>query len=498
MSKLSLVPHNLLSSQQIKELIDDALKYEASQNIEQLAETLALIWSDFNRDPDVSMFSTLHQAKIKRIIGSFLLKIGELKDICNFVDRGRDQLCEAERLFFLCDRPSDAAHANVLSGFAYYVEKRFDEFRIFLEKSDSIFSTQKSPTFALIKVHWLLYYWKTEQPAPALEIIKNFGATIEEYGDAKTVSQFYNQAGLIYRQTNQFDLAIEAYRKGISISQDLKDDLSVACRLNNLAFLYLSQNETLLALNCADEAIKVYTAGRNLSGWIAQFLDTRAQILYARREYYEALKTINKSLDYFSGAAVGKDTLDALFLKIKILIRLEQQTIAGMLFESLIKKTIEEIGNEIGAKRYELDLKKEFGHDLEAIFRYRETLEVVRVERPATDNTHKFMTNRKNLIYLKVSPAFAEKYLFRSEAAILCVEIDGYFDASKLILLKNLTSDGYLVGEVFYKNGFWFAEDTFSQEIINLKHEHIQQIGKIVAISDLMLDDDDEVLFYEA
>ena len=483
----------ILSPTEIEDLIDKSLEFELKQDFESQRQVFSAVWQNLDDEPEIDYFSELQLAYFSRIIGNFLLKHGESKNIFNFIDRGREYLGRSERLFLVQDKADEAARSNILTGFAYWIEKRFDEFKIFLEGIEEHYKSKfDNPIYSLIQVNWLVYYWKTNQQQKSLELIKNNGKYIEKFASQKVLNQFYNESGLIARYFKNYDGAIIAYRKAISLSLEIEDFRSVAQRLNNLAYLYLIIGEYILALNCANESIRIYESLGD-EGWLAPGYDTKGQILYADKKYPECLEAVDTSLRYFKDTPISKESMDALFLKVKCLLKLKKHEAAKYYFNTVQSRTFNELGDEISAKRYELELKKEFNSSIENVFCADPSPDVVRVRRPASDNLRSFIVNQNNLVYLHVSAEFAENYLFRHDAAIICVEKNGYLDQANLVLLHN--GQQFVVGEVFYKKGYCFAEDTFTQEVYNL--QRTSQIGRIVAISDLS-HESDEVLFYEA
>jgi hypothetical protein len=153
--------------------------------------------------------------------------------------------------------------------------------------------------------------------------------------DSYITAAFHHNSAFAYRNTSEIDLAIENYQ--------IAYDFFVLCEhfaysgsvQNNLAFLYLKQNNFSQAHLYVDKALIIFQECENHARY-ASALDTKANIYFIEKKYDEALEFINQSIEILKTHRNNFYLLESYETKIKICFELDNYETASKVFSTAI------------------------------------------------------------------------------------------------------------------------------------------------------------------
>lgn len=348
---MKYTPSQKLDKQSLARFFKDAWNAEVSSNVQANYELFQSIWQNIDEDPSFEEYDDLDRAQLFRYYGFFLSHYGQAKNIPFYQERGKNLLTKAIDLFISMDLPERATEAEIGLGLCYFYEGAISESEAVHEHIISSFSeNQLHPLCLRAKINsTLVLQWKADYQK-ALEIIEEIEVPMEFCSDPRLLISYHNQAGLIYRGSNQFDRAIYHYNKCIEISQQDNNWLVVAKNHNNLAFLYKILGNFDLAHYHIDHAIQILQSIQQ-TGFLANILDTKALIFFEEAKFEAALETINQAISIFRQGEDYANLVDALWNKSKSLLRLNYKQEAVETFAELSQIAQIRIG-EIAVKRY--------------------------------------------------------------------------------------------------------------------------------------------------
>lgn len=330
---------------------EDAWKAEVFSDIEALYSLVQKVWENIDEDPSFEEYEDLEKAQLFRYYGYFLSHYGKAKNIPFYQERGKNLLTKAISLFYSLNLPEKALEAEIILGLCYFHEGAIAESEtIFKHISDQFEGNHLHPLYLRTQLNsTTILQWKGEYQK-ALEIIEEIEVPMEFCQDARLVTIYHTQAGLIYRGINQYDLAIYHYNKCIEISQQENNWIVVGKNHNNLSFLYKNIGRFDLAHYHNEQSIRIFRKLRH-PGWLPHILDTKALIFLEENKFESALKTINEALSIFQKSDDYAGLTDALWNKVKSLLGLNRKEEAVETFAELCQVAQIQIG-DYAVKRY--------------------------------------------------------------------------------------------------------------------------------------------------
>lgn len=329
----------------------DAWNAEVSSDVAANYALFQNVWENIDETPTFEEYEDLERAQLFRYYGYFLSHYGQAKNIPNYQERGKNLLTKAIDLFYSLDLPERALEAEIGLGLCYFYEGAISESETIYEHILSKFDdNQLNPLYLRTKLNsTMLFQWKGEYQK-ALEIIEEIEVPMEFCSDARLLISYHNQAGLIYRGSNQFDRAVYHYNKCIEISQQENNWLVVGKNHNNLAFLYKNTGDFDLAHYHIEQAIRIFR-GLNHTGFLPHIIDTKAVIYIEEGNFAAALETISEAIFAFQKGDDYAGLIDALWNKSKSLFNLNRKEEAVETFAELSQIAQIRIG-EYAVKRY--------------------------------------------------------------------------------------------------------------------------------------------------
>lgn len=332
-------------------IFENAWNAEISSDVETLYSIFQTVWENIDEDPNFEEYEDLERAQLFRYYGYFLSHYGKAKNISSYQERGKNLLTKAIDLFSHLNLAEKATEAEIILGLCYFYEGAIEESEaIFNHISDLFKTNQLHPLYLRTQLNsTLILQWKGEYQK-ALKIIEEIEIPMEFCKDARLLTIYYTQAGLIYRGIHQYDLAVDYYNKSIEVSQQENNWLVVGKNHNNLAFLYKILGKFDLAHFHVEQAISIAQEFK-YAGWLPHFLDTKAIICLEERDFQNALETIEESVSLFQKGEDYAGLTDALWNKVKTLLYLNRKEQAIEYFAELCRIAQIRIGN-FALKRY--------------------------------------------------------------------------------------------------------------------------------------------------
>lgn len=163
----------------------------------------------------------------------------------------------------------------------------------FLDKTKAYgdISDEMSATSDLVYIYFL-----TDQLAKAKPLVLSFTTRKDKSAlDAKKLSTFYNNLGVIYRNEGKEDSAILAYRQSLKIKETLKDEKGLSNLRINLSSLLINQKKYAEALNLTDANLVYLQKNENKTDlWYN--LVNKAWCLEGLKRYKETDDFLQKAL----------------------------------------------------------------------------------------------------------------------------------------------------------------------------------------------------------
>ena len=130
--------------------------------------------------------------------------------------------------------------------------------------------------------------------------------------------RIYSNRGIVYKNTQQYELAIESYNEGLRLARELGDEYSIAQNLYNIGNIYLEQEKFDWALT-SFESVENIVSQQALE--IQMQLDdpiVKVQLYEILQDLNERQKSYEKALMYHELAETLSDSIDAENQKIQL------------------------------------------------------------------------------------------------------------------------------------------------------------------------------------
>ena len=130
--------------------------------------------------------------------------------------------------------------------------------------------------------------------------------------------RIYSNRGIVYKNTQQYELAIESYNEGLRLARELGDEYSIAQNLYNIGNIYLEQEKFDWALT-SFESVENIVSQQALE--IQMQLDdpiVKVQLYEILQDLNERQKVYEKALMYHELAETLSDSIDAENQKIQL------------------------------------------------------------------------------------------------------------------------------------------------------------------------------------
>ena len=341
----------------INQLIGDAKNAELYRDIKTLNNVLGVFWNDYDQLPVFGEYEPQIQADLFRLCSFFLTFYGRSQNLSKYQSRAKDLAIKALEIFDSQNLTVGAAEARITLSFCYWNSGEISEAISILDTVKAEFKDTNQVIFLRTQINkLLLLVWdsKLEEAYHSLETIRS---EIELCNDLRLKAIFYSESAIIYRRLKHYNDAEFHYREAIRLASKAKNFRFTAVNFNNLAMFYRDRQEYKLSHLYARKALKIYTDLGD-EGWIPHVLDTIALIYLDERKYAEALKTIEKAIEYFYKGEDTTGLLDAFWTKTKCFLSLGELEKALTVFGELQFVARSRIG-DIAVNKYSKFLAKE-------------------------------------------------------------------------------------------------------------------------------------------
>lgn len=338
-------------------LIEEARNAELCRDTDSLRKILQTVWN-VEEIPNFYNYDEVIRAELLRLCGVFLSFYGNAQNLKNYQIRGKDLLTNAVEIFEANQLADKVAEAKVMLALCYWNEGEVHECEAILNLVEAEFGKNLlHPVYLQICINRLLIYFWNQDLKSAHRIIEEITSPMQFCTDARLQAMFHNQVGIFYRASKEYDKAIFHLNEAIRFAEKAKNKLFVAINHNNLAFLYKDIKDYDTAFKYISESVDKFKQV-NHQGLLSHALDTKALIYLDWNKSEKALEAINESIDYFSQGEDYRGWTDALWTKVRCLIRLERPEDAFYTFAELEHIALERIG-EVAAKKFAKNLTEE-------------------------------------------------------------------------------------------------------------------------------------------
>ncbi len=181
--------------------------------------------------------------------------------------------------------------------------------------------------FSIVVEQMILLDEKCFQKVLELDLPKN--------ANAINTAHFHNSIAMALRNTSQIDEAVENYRIAKQFFELCEHFVSIGLVENNLAYLYLTQNNFEQAHFYVDKALEIFKECENHARF-ASALDTKANIYFIEKKYAVALEFIDESIKILNTHQNNFYLLESYETKIKICFASDDYKTASETFKAAV------------------------------------------------------------------------------------------------------------------------------------------------------------------
>ncbi len=401
----------------LAEVIEKARDMEISRDLEGLENLLSPFWSDFGENPNFDEFEPKTVAEMYRICGYFLSAHGLAKSKKTYQERGKDLLTRAIDLFEKLDLNDEVGKAKSLLAATYYYQGQIEECEIVLAEAALYYENdQLNPVNLMLCLTQIATaVWKNDYQT-ALEILHKIQIPMELCENPFLLVRYHHQAGMVYSAIGRTSDAQKHYQNAIRCSREMANHRYEALNYNNLANAFVRSGKLDDALKTINTSIESFRRLRD-TGSLASAYDTRAQIELKIGALDSAMKSIGKAIAHFEKGDFASGLTDAIWVKIHIMLRLNEKEEAFLLFSYLAGIAKEKIG-EYAVKKYATEFSKivhvkkgtDFFGEVQAFKRDLLMESLVEVDADIDKAAEKLKTKRNEIVHV-LNKEFPDIYL---------------------------------------------------------------------------------------
>lgn len=339
---------NLTKTVEEAVLIEHLKQAEFNRDYLQTMRLFANVWDvyeepNFNRSGDSATAGELYQ-----LSGEFLMEYGKAKNIPDWQERSKNALDQAISCYEKSDQPEKAIFCRMLVAVSRRYKGLFNDFQTLLDYAESWFEGKKThPIYLQIQINHSICETKYENYISARCIIDRIESLVSELADDKINILFFNQAGIVYRNCNESEKALEYFEKALRTAEKLNILHYRALVMNCIANTHRVLKNIPAALFSIRRALRLVADD---SGWAAHFLDTKALIHYDDGDFDAAHDCIDQSINIFERGDDVAGYVEALWTKMRILFKFSLNVEAHTTFAQLYTLAKNNIGEEVAAK----------------------------------------------------------------------------------------------------------------------------------------------------
>lgn len=347
-----------ISGPVLNNLFEEARDASLCRDLAAMRSVLSVFWPDIDSEPDLSSYEPEVRGEWLRHCGWYLSELGKARGFDDQQIRGKNLLTEAIDCFEKCGHSENAAEARIALATCYYYTGEIQEYDAILRSVENEFLERPSHPIS-IKVNLnkiTVANWQKDH-SRAVEIVQKIAPLISASHNPRIIIQYLNVAGITSDLSGNTSDAVRYLSEAADLSLKANNYRFAGMNLNSLAMTWRSAGEFEKAHTAIENAIDIFQSMRYF-GWLAHAFDTRALILFEERAYAQALATVNQAVDIFSRGEDAAGQADAMWTKVRCLLRLGRTADGIVLFSDLSKLASSRIG-ESALKRYSALLEEE-------------------------------------------------------------------------------------------------------------------------------------------
>ncbi|MGC2237628.1 MAG: hypothetical protein WA584_15805 [Pyrinomonadaceae bacterium] len=340
-----------LTTAKLLQLIEEAKDAELCRDIDSLRKILQAIWNDDNHLPTFADYEPAIRAELLRLCGFFLTFYGRSRNLRDYQLQAKNVLTTATEIFQSEGLIDKAAESKIILAFCYWNTGEVSECEALLGLVENDFSENKlHPVYLQIQINRLLILTWGYKYKEGQKLINEISSSMEFCRDFRLLIMFHSESAVIYQRIKHFTDAEFHFLEAIRLAARTGNQRFVALNLNNLSLLYRDIKDFKKGHSFADKSFKIYSDLGD-KGWIPHVLDTKALIYIEENKFSKALKIIEEALTYFYEGEDYNGLIDALWTKVRCLIRLERSEDALLTFADLKNVAAKRIG-EIAVRKF--------------------------------------------------------------------------------------------------------------------------------------------------
>ena len=326
-----------------EQLFKRAKKAERLQNASELNHILKPVWK-FGSEPELSKFPAPERAGLLRYIGSSLVLVSRLEGNLDHAKRGEKTLRASIKEFSSLNLQQEAAEVQSVLANIYVWEGKIAKALKMIEASECGLAPDCYEHFYNQTQKMTIKSWLGEHEE-AKNIFYGIRNPISLYGDENLRAWFNSKVSSMYWFTGELEKALFYIEKTIRLAKRVGNRMLTAIALNNAAGIYGDRKDFNKAHELANHSYRIFKVIDSKTG-LSHVLDTEAQVFLDECNYVKAEETINLAISLFeeTGSYVGH--ADAIFIKIKILLKTHRCVEAIEQSEDLKNFALEHLGKE--------------------------------------------------------------------------------------------------------------------------------------------------------
>lgn len=338
-----IVPIQIETARAVKLLIYKIGNASYARNYKETKRLFDPIWKT-PEAPNFSSFELPDQAQLYKLAGTFLVNFGKSKNLANYQERGKDVLTKAIDYFWQLDEIEEAMECQMMLAIGYSQEGSLDEYEALLEDAESYFKNNKRHSvYLLIQINYLIIEIARHKIPQALARINRIAVFAEASDDLRVKTLYLTQTGIVHQLAGDLESSLKCLNSAVFFAKAIENVQYEAMITNCLANTYRLLKKYDDALTAIGHALRL---AREDEGWMANFLDTEANIHLDRNDLEKATEIAATAVRYFrSGEDFGGLT-EAMWTQMKIHFRLDLREMAFKIFFEIYTISMQQSGSK--------------------------------------------------------------------------------------------------------------------------------------------------------
>lgn len=339
-----------LTREQFLPLIEQAEIALSLRDLETVQSKISSVWTDFEKDPELSGIDELTSADLLQVCGSFLILHGNFRGLKDSQIHARNLLTKAIEIFEDHELYEKAAKAKLYFGYSYFNTDEVNEFDTIYDLLEEEAKNQKWQEILLLaRINRLIVFTLKENFDAANNLINQNAQLFNKSDNLRLKGMFFLESGIFYHQRKKFKLAKKYLTEAVNLFRKLEIERFEASSLNSLSLVYKDLRDFSKAHHTCDQSFSIYLKLKDY-GSVPHILDSKALIYIEEKNFDEALKLVDVAINEFSNTDDVRGLLDAMWTRCICLFSQKRSIDALAQFLEIHQTAIEKVGEVIAEK----------------------------------------------------------------------------------------------------------------------------------------------------